>query len=236
MHMNLNMKPNLQLNMENLTPMKKRLLYIIPPVIVAALFIFYFIVPAISERSRLVQELEKQKGDIMIARQKTAKLSTLMAENDKLKSAIDTLQLQLPQEKEISSLLRQVSDVGLGSGLQVLTWKPKERSLHASKEVTEIPVEVEMLGSFHRYGQFLSAIAKLQRIINIPDFTMKVSSKRYLKSEQPLTISFTTLTYSLLSNEEKKALEKAEKEKNKDKNKDKETATNTKPSEQEKKK
>lgn len=214
------MKLKIDINFENLPPSQRRLLTVLPSIIIAAIFIYFFIMPAYNERSKLVSEIEKQDNDIRLAEQQSAKLSALKAENERLQRRLSELQSMLPEEKEVSGLLRQISNLGIKSGLQVVSWKPKEKTVHPSKEVYEIPIDVEMRGSYHRLGLFFENITRLGRIVNISNITIKPAEEKFQqKGAAVLNIGFTAMTYSLITEKEKKEIEKKEKEKGKGKQK-----------------
>ena len=203
----------LKIDIENLSPVKKNLLIALPSVVIAVLSVMFFIMPAFEEKGKLSAEVAQQNSDIKAAQQKTARLSKLIAENEKLRNRLFELQLQLPEEKEVSGLLKQVSELGIKSGLQIVSWKPKEKAVHSSREVYEIPVDVEMHGNYHRFGQFFSNINKLSRVVNIANINMRPVEQKQRKNGAGLSVSFTGMTYSLIPEKERKEIEKAEKEK-----------------------
>lgn len=212
----------LKMDIENLSPTKRKLLLILPPLFIAVIFLSLFIMPSYEERKKLADEVNKQRNDITLAQQKTAKLSALIAENQRLKKRLLELQSQLPEEKEVSALLGQVSDLGFKSGLEVILWRPqwnpkeKDRFVHSSREVYEIPVNVEMRGSYHKFGRFFSSITKVGRIVNIHSIGMKLDEQKYQKKGMAvLKTSFVVKTYALIPENEKKEIEKIEKEKKK---------------------
>ncbi|MFZ5997336.1 MAG: type 4a pilus biogenesis protein PilO [Nitrospirota bacterium] len=198
---------------ESLPPLKKNLLLALPSLVIIVIFVMLFIKPGLEEMRQLNEELERQDNEIATLRKTSAKLPLLMAENKRLTEKLAELQLQLPMEKEVSGLLKQVSDLGIKSGLQIISWRPRERSVHPSKEVYEIPVEVAMRGTYHRFGQFFSNVTGLNRIVNIGNIQAKTGDQRQQKGMISLNVSFTAMTYSLLSESEKKELEKAAKDK-----------------------
>ncbi len=208
------MELKINIDFETMPPSRRLLVIILPSLIITALFIFFIIMPAYEERTKLKAELDKQEQDILLARQQAAKLPALVAENERLTRRLLELQAQLPEEKEVSGLLRQVSELGVKSGLDVVLWKPKERIVHQSKEVYEIPVDVEMRGSYHRFGQFYSRITRLPRVVNISGISMKPAEEKFQqKQAKILHVSFIAKTYSLIPEQEKKEIEKKEKEK-----------------------
>ncbi len=202
-------------DIENLSPSKKKLLLVLPALLTTVLFAVFFIMPAVEERSKLSVEVDKQNKEIQTAQKNAEKLPALMAENERLKSKLFELQLQLPEEKEVSGLLRQVSELGIKSGLQIVSWRPREKSVHPSKEVYEIPVDIEMRGGYHRFGQFFSNITRLGRVVNVSNINVKTIEQK--QKGAALNVSFTAMTYSFIPEKERKELEKAAKEKEKKK-------------------
>ncbi|MCE5312814.1 MAG: type 4a pilus biogenesis protein PilO [Nitrospiraceae bacterium] len=206
---------DLTLDTENLTPGKKKLLLIMPPLVIIVVALMMFVMPAMEEINKIEAELKNQEQQLAMAKQKAGKLSAIMAENVKLKSTIKELELQLPDEKEVSTLLRQVSDLGIRSGLNIISWKPKGKNVHSSNEVYEIPVDVEMRGTYHMFGQFFSNITKLSRIVNLTNANIKILSQQ--KGSATLSVTFAAVTYSLIPEKERKELAAKEKEKAKKK-------------------
>ena len=83
------------------------------------------------------------------------------------------LKEQLSEEKEVSILLRQVSELGRGSGLEILLWKPEPKKTNPEGLYVEIPVRVEVMAQYHKFGDFLSHVSRLSRLVNISDIDMK---------------------------------------------------------------
>ncbi len=198
---------------ENLTPVQKKLLLIVPPLIIVGLAVVFIVMPSLEKIDALSAEVQKQNNDIRIAQQTAGKLSTLVAENERLKARLSELRLQLPEEKEVSGLLKQVSELGVTSGLQVMLWKPKDKVVHSSKEIYEIPVDVEMRGDYHRFGQFFSNITGLNRIVNIANISIK--GQKVQRGLEILQVNFNAMTYSMIPETELKELGQKEKKKKK---------------------
>lgn len=211
----MDFKLNINFDVDGLPPLQKKLLIILPPLLIIGLFVYLLIMPALGEMDKLKEQLEKQNKDIAELKRNAASLPALKRENERLKSVLTELQMQLPEEKEVSGLLKQVSELGIKSGLQIASWKPAARTIHSSKEVYEIPVEVEMRGTYHLFGQFFSNITKLNRIVNLSNIVMRAAVQKTPKDQIPglLNVNFTGLTYSLIPEKEKRELERIEKEK-----------------------
>lgn len=197
----------LKIDAAALTPLQKGLLAAIPSVLIVVASVVFFILPSLQELQKRSDEVAGQEKEMVTAKRKTEKLSALMAENETLKGRLLALQAQLPEEKEISGLLRQVSEQGVKSGLHVISWKPVAKRVHSSKEVYEIPVDVEMRGVFHSFGEFFSNITKLSRIVNIANISMKAGES---KGKTVLDVGFNALTYSIIPEKERQEMEEKE--------------------------
>ena len=74
----------------------------------------------------------------------------------------------LPNSHETPGLLDDITFIGTISGLDFvkLEWQPE-----ISKEIyIELPIDIEVNGSYHSFGNFVSKIAGLPRIVTLHDF------------------------------------------------------------------
>ena len=206
------MARKLNIKMDTLPLAVKVLIAFLPAIVISALVIILLILPRHKEIQRLNVEITKQENDIAKDQVKAAKLSTLKGENVKLRMRLDELKLQLPEEREVSGLLKQVSDLGIKSGLKIVSWRPEQKKDHPSGTIYEIPVAVELSGSYHNLGIFFSRLTKLNRIVNISD--IKMGGPQPQRSEAIVRISFKATTFSAISDKEAAAKTAAAKTKN----------------------
>ncbi len=178
------------------------------PVLLIVLFFFFDYKPKTAEIKKLRNAIAKQEKEISKAETMLRKLPTLKAQYEQRKMELAELKRRLPEEKEVSTLLKQVSDLGIKSGLSIKLWKPANRRLHPSGIVYEIPVKVEMVGSYHRLGMFFSELTTLDRIVNVRDVSL--GGAKPVGKEAILRISFNAVTFSAVPESE---LQKAKKKK-----------------------
>ena len=202
----------ININIKGLPLYLKILLSVIPAVIISAVFIFLFIMPKHKEIKVLETRISAQENEIATNQAKAEKLPQLTLENERLRKRLDELKQQLPDEKEVSTLLKQVSDLCIRAGLKIALWRPEQRKVHSSGIVYEIPVRVELQGSYHSLGFFFSSLTKLNRIVNVSG--VRLSDPKPERGNAVLKISFTATTFS--------AVPEAEIEKDKEKKKEKE--------------
>jgi type IV pilus assembly protein PilO len=191
---------NLKLDIKNLSPAARIILTILPSVIISVIVIIFLLLPKDKEIRRLNAEIIKQENEIAKDQAKAAKLDILRIENQRLRNRLEELKLQLPEEKEVSGLLRQISDLGIKSGLKIILWKPEQKKDHPSGIIYEIPVNVELSGSYHNLGIFFSSLTKLNRIVNISD--IKLSDPKPQRNEAILKITFKATTFSSIPEKE----------------------------------
>ncbi len=188
------------INFKNLPPYIKVILAFLPSALIIVLVVFLLLAPKNKEIKALETKISAQENEIAKNQAKVAKLPELTLENEKLRARLNELKQQLPEEKEVSTLLKQVSDLCIRSGLKISLWKPEPRKTHSSGIVYEIPVKVELSGSYHSLGYFFSSLTALNRIVNISD--IRLSDPKQDRANAVMKISFTATTFSAIPEEE----------------------------------
>jgi type IV pilus assembly protein PilO len=181
---------------KNLPLYAKAILSVVPAILISLSVWVLLISPKQKEIRDLDAKIDQQNNEIAAGQAKAAKLDILIQENQRLVKRIAELKEQLPEENEISSLLKQVSDLGIAAGLNIKSWKPSARTDHPSGIVYEIPVAVDVEGTYHNLGYFLSSLTKLNRIVNISN--MKLGNPKVGKGgdNNLLSVSFRASTFS----------------------------------------
>ena len=77
----------------------------------------------------------------------------------------------LPDKKEIPNLLDGISRSGRHSGLEFLLFQPAREVL--KEFYVEIPVKIQVIGGYHNLAMFFDKVAKLPRIVNISNLSIK---------------------------------------------------------------
>ncbi len=117
---------------------------------------------------------------------------------DEMHQAFGTLLRQLPNKTEVPNLLVDITQSGLGRGLNFVLFKPekeKPREFYA-----ELPINIKVTGGYHELGQFVSDLAALPRIVTIGDINITADAK------SSLTMSAMARTFRYLEPEEIEAL------------------------------
>ena len=181
------------------------------PILFIALFIFFIFMPKNEQLAALNKNIEKLDKDIAISESKIMKLDDLIAENKMLQAKLATLKEQLPEEKEVSVLLKQISELGQTSGLEILLWKPQNKKTEPSGLYVEIPVNVEVMAEYHKLGDFYSHISRLPRLVNISDIKL-IADTKSAKGEAGglINATFTARTFASASQQDIDATQNAQ--------------------------
>lgn len=86
---------------------------------------------------------------------------------------------QLPTTHETPGLLDDITYVGTTSGLNFIriNWEPEiEKEFY-----TELPIRIDVIGNYHQFGNFVSEVAKLPRIVSLHDFTIQADRDERLR-------------------------------------------------------
>jgi type IV pilus assembly protein PilO len=157
---------------KNLPGYQKALLGAFPAIMILAAFVWFIYMPKNAKVAAIEQQIAQINNEINVNEAKARRLEELKRENAELDKQLTLLKEQLPPESEVATLLKQVSDLGIKTGLDFKLWKPADRRPGASGLYTEIPVEVEVAGAYHSLGAFFDRIGKLPRIVNVSSLKM----------------------------------------------------------------
>ena len=81
----------------------------------------------------------------------------------------------MPTEEEVASLLVDISQTGLASGLQFRLFKPEASII--KDFYSELPINVQVIGKYEELGLFVSGLASLPRIVTLHDVKITPEGK-----------------------------------------------------------
>lgn len=147
-------------------PKKQKILIVALTVIIeAGLLVWFLYLPKHKEYQSLQGELTKLKGEVEQKEQVARNLPKMKKEFDDLNAELAQALTELPNSKEIPSLLTNITSLGKNAGLDFLVFRPKPE---APKDFyAEVPVEITVSGSYFSVANFFAAVSNLPRIVNI---------------------------------------------------------------------
>ena len=155
------------------------------------------------DTKKQLEELEKKEKEEASLRttfdekqSKAANLEAYSQQLDEMKKSFGALLRQLPNKTEIESLLTDISQTGIASGLEIEYFKPE--GLIPKEFYAEFPIKLRVTGRYHQFGQFVSGVAALPRIVTMRN----ISIKKAKDSAVLLEMEVTAVTYQYLDEEE----------------------------------
>jgi len=111
-----------------------------------------------------LEKKEKEQIAILDARQKkAANLNALKEQMKEMEQSFGDMVKQLPNKTEVAGLLIDISQTGLAAGLEFKLFQPGGES--PKEFYAELPINLSVVGSYHQFGEFVSGIASLPRIV-----------------------------------------------------------------------
>jgi type IV pilus assembly protein PilO len=180
-------------------------------VLVAAGLIYYFVwsdrMPELQQREDQEQAL---RNEFRTKHAKAVNLPVYKQQLSDIEKSFGALLRQLPSKTEVPNLLVDISQTGLAAALEEKLFQPGQevkRDFYA-----ELPIHIQLTGSYHEFGAFVSGIAALPRIVTLHDIQITPISKEKSGSYDQLQLDLTAKTYRYLDDDEIAAAE-AEKRK-----------------------
>ena len=166
--------------------------------VLTAVLIYFFVwdqqLPELQRREDVEQQLRQE------FRTKHAKAVNLDLYKQQLKDierSFGALLRQLPGKTEVPNLLVDISQTGLSAGLEEKLFQPQPEQ--KKDFYAELPIKIRLTGSYHQFGQFVSGIAALPRIVTLHD--IQITSVNKVAYDQ-LALELTAKTYRYMDEDE----------------------------------
>jgi len=198
-------------SMLKLPTSKKVSILVVILVVIAGLYLYVFFLPGRNELNKTRIELSRLTKELNESKAITRELQKFKEQIAKLNEELKTALTQLPNEKEIPEILKNISSLGKESNLEFTLFRPKPEE--PQQFYAKVPIELVVLGNYHSIGLFFDKVSKLPRIINVVDFNMtraKDVKGKISETENLVKTSCMINTYRFIEkkSEEKKSEEK----------------------------
>ncbi len=191
------MDPNVE-KILKLPAKQKILILVLISVIEAAALVWFLYLPKHQELTGVKAELAKLETEITDKTRIVNNLPKLQIEYDQLNQELALALTELPNSKEIPSLLTSITSLGKNAGLDFLTFRPKGE---VTKDFyADVPVDIVISGSYYSVANFFAAVANLPRIVNITNVAF--SDIRSVNNRMMTKVSCLATTFRFLDRKE----------------------------------
>jgi type IV pilus assembly protein PilO len=176
---------------EELTKLQRILISAGIFVLLIGFFVYFLYMPKFKEIDKQTDALDKLEKKLVTAKRNAESLQAFQAKMKEAEAQFKMAMRALPEKEEIPSLLTSISKSGQDVGLEFLLFEPKpevKKDFYA-----EIPVAINVTGSYHQMAMFFDRVARLSRIVNVRDINMNPG-----KEGQNLSASCTAVTYKFV--------------------------------------
>ena len=186
--------------LKKLSPKLKALIVCLVYIVLGYFYYMFFFQDALAKKVALDTRLTGLTQEIAEKEKTVAQIDKYIREVNLLQESFKMALLKLPNEREIAGLLASVVLSGQEAGVNFLLFEPKPpekkppetkpgtpappkpadaktspqppKSAVPEKFYDEIPVKVQLNGSFFSTVSFFEKVAQLSRIVNVEDITM----------------------------------------------------------------
>jgi type IV pilus assembly protein PilO len=167
-------------------------------VLVAALLFWYFVYSEQQPKLEAARAKEEQlRRTFEEKHRKAINLAVYQQQLADIERSFGALLRQLPGKTEVPNLLIDISQVGVGAGLEEKLFQPSgelKKDFYA-----ELPIKIKVTGTYHQMGEFVSGIAALPRIVTLDE--MKITRENRDVYDN-LSFELTAKTYRYLDDAE----------------------------------
>jgi len=146
-----------------------------------------------------LDKAEQQELDLRVIfekkAQQAANLEAYEKQLEEMRESFGAMLRQLPNKTEVADLLVDVSQTGLASGLEFELFQPQAEN--PREFYAELPIRIRVIGEYHEFGNFVSGVAALPRIVTLHNVSISRAGNNML------SMDLTAKTYRYLENEER---------------------------------
>jgi type IV pilus assembly protein PilO len=115
------------------------------------------------------------KSTFASKQQKAVNLPEYVKQLEQIQGSLEEMLKQMPTAEEVDSLLIDISQTGLASGLEFRLFKPASQ---VKKDFySELPIDIQVIGRYEELGLFVSGLASLPRIVTVHNVAISPMDK-----------------------------------------------------------
>ncbi len=126
---------------------------------------WYIIKDQITSLETVEKKEQALKKTFLDKKKLAINLPAYQRQMEEIKQRFGILLQQLPNKTEVPELLIDITQAGLGQGLKFNLFDPGNKG--AKDFYAVLPIKINATGSYHQYGEFISDLSTLSRIVTV---------------------------------------------------------------------
>ncbi len=183
----------------------KALVIVLSSVIAAAAGAWYLVQPMTIQLESAKSKEQELRTKFDSEQSKAANREAYVEQLGQMKKTFNVMLRQLPNKTDIESLLVDLSQTSVASGLEVEYFKPEHEV--AKEFYAEYPIKISVTGNYHEFGSFVSGLSALPRIVTLSNISIGEERKKpganaaAANDPKELTMDLVATTYRYLDGE-----------------------------------
>lgn len=132
---------------------------------------WFFVKDRYAQLERVEQQETELRQQYESKAYQVANLEVFKQQMVEMEETFGALVRQLPSDTEVPGLLEDITNTALGSGLsleEIALQQEQRRDFYV-----ELPINIQVSGSYHELASFVSSVAGLPRIVTLHDFSIQ---------------------------------------------------------------
>ncbi len=169
-------------------PVKAAIMFFVCAIVVGG-GVYFDTLDQLKSLDKAEKKEQALKSEFEVKQKKAVNFQDYRDQLTQIETSLDEMMRQMPTKEEVASLLVDISQTGLASGLEFKLFKPEA---HIQKDFySELPIKILVTGKYENLGLFVSGLASLPRIVTIHDVNITPEGK-----EGSLLMSAVVKTYN----------------------------------------
>src|SRR6185436_6448078 len=127
-------------------------------------FYYLWYADALEQQRQKEAKLSELQKEIRALEATANRLPEFQREVQALEARLETLKRILPPEKEMPDLMRRIQYLAAQSSLQIRKFNPA--TVVQKEFYQEVPVSIDLEGTYHNMGAFLDRVSRMSRLVN----------------------------------------------------------------------
>ncbi len=179
------------------TKLQRILIYASAIILVVGGFAYFAYLPKHKEIAKLETKYKELSEKLAKAKKNAKQLNYYRTQMKAAEAQFNIVMKALPEKKEIPTLLDGISQAARDAGLEITKFQPNAE--RPKEFYAEVPLTINVVGSYHNVAMFFDRISNLPRIVTIDMMRMQPQ-----KEGVNLTAATTAVTYKFIEPKPKK--------------------------------
>ena len=165
--------------------------YVLVASVIFGSFYLFYIKPKSKETENIKEQRIKIENEVVRLWAKNKELNKIEGELVRMTATLKELEAIIPQQEEISDILRDIQQLAYDTRLNIIGFIPQkliDKDFHSEK-----PIKVEIIGNYHNLATFFDRLRNFSRLFNIDGFSMK--SIQNQSEDRTISANWTTKTF-----------------------------------------